>query len=165
MTDAQLFNEIALAIGKVGSVLDVGCGNCALVRFLAQNVADEAIGIDLSWDTSLEPARLDFAKGYGTATCMKGDVHSIGFPDGRFDSVVALRSLHEFRKPEISLSEMERVLKSGGTLVIVDFSEREPSEDETYYSEEGLRKFLGSKFSDVKVQRYDRDNLLLAVCK
>ncbi len=42
----QIRAKIVEALGHVVRVLDVGAGDCDLVRFLAQEIAEEAIGIE-----------------------------------------------------------------------------------------------------------------------
>lgn len=42
MEKERIQEKIMRTLGEVESVLDVGCGNCDLVRFLAENVAQRA---------------------------------------------------------------------------------------------------------------------------
>ena len=48
MDTTAICEEIAHRLGRVESVLDVGCGDGALVRCLAKTVAREAIGTDIA---------------------------------------------------------------------------------------------------------------------
>jgi ubiquinone/menaquinone biosynthesis C-methylase UbiE len=51
--------KLVRMLGRRRCVLDVGCGNCDLVRFLARKVADEAIGIDVKTERVHEQVRSD----------------------------------------------------------------------------------------------------------
>ncbi|WP_025640280.1 class I SAM-dependent methyltransferase [Schnuerera ultunensis] len=51
---------------------------------------------------------------------VNGFVEEIPFPDGHFDIVLTRLAFHHFIRIERSFSEMGRVLKPGGKLVIID---------------------------------------------
>ena len=126
-------------IGNAQSVLDVGCGDCQLARVLAKNGVSEVIGIDMNQDKF--PEKVWYDSGC-TAECVRGDAHSMTFSDGSFDAVVSIRALHEIKDPEVALSEIMRVLKPGGTVLMADFSEGEPNKDEDYYVPKDIEKML-----------------------
>ncbi len=50
----------------------------------------------------------------------EGDAHNLEFPDASFDSVVCTYSLCGIPDPRRALSEMHRVLRPGGKLILVD---------------------------------------------
>jgi demethylmenaquinone methyltransferase/2-methoxy-6-polyprenyl-1,4-benzoquinol methylase len=51
-----------------------------------------------------------------------GDSENLQFPENRFDAVTAAFGVRNFEHLEKGLSEMQRVLKPGGRLVILEFS-------------------------------------------
>jgi ubiquinone/menaquinone biosynthesis C-methylase UbiE len=51
---------------------------------------------------------------------VEGDATALPFPDGSFDLVVTARTLHHVARPELVLAEAVRVLRPGGTLLVVD---------------------------------------------
>ena len=51
-----------------------------------------------------------------------GDVRSLGFKDGTFEAVFDLAELHNYADWEHGLSEMKRVLKPGGLLILEELS-------------------------------------------
>jgi ubiquinone/menaquinone biosynthesis C-methylase UbiE len=88
--------KLVRMLGRRRCVLDVGCGNCDLVRFLARKVADEAIGIDVKTERVHEQVRSDEDGPLRTARCQQTDAQSMGeFADARFDAVVTVHTLHE----------------------------------------------------------------------
>lgn len=48
------------------------------------------------------------------------DVHALPFESGHFDAVVGIDVLHHFSRPIIALTEIARVLKPGGRLLMVE---------------------------------------------
>ena len=97
-------------------VLDFGCGSGYMTVEMAK-VAQKAYGIDVNdyIETIRIPpelrGRLEFIKTSGT---------QLPFQDHFFDKVLASEVLPMIPDPKAFLSEMERVLKSGGCLVIVN---------------------------------------------
>ncbi|HEX8277888.1 MAG TPA: bifunctional demethylmenaquinone methyltransferase/2-methoxy-6-polyprenyl-1,4-benzoquinol methylase UbiE, partial [Segetibacter sp.] len=53
---------------------------------------------------------------------VKGDSETIGFPDNSFDAVTVAFGVRNFQNLEKGLTEMLRVLKPGGKLVVLEFS-------------------------------------------
>ena len=51
------------------------------------------------------------------------DALNLPYPDMSFDNVVSANSLHELDDPMTALSEMTRVVSSGGNLLLIDFNE------------------------------------------
>ena len=95
--------------------LDVGCGTGALAYALAPLVG-EVVGVDSS------EAYLDTARGHAPANCtfVTGDAESLPFPYGDFDLVGCMRVLHHVRRPELVVSEVARVTRPGGRILLVD---------------------------------------------
>jgi SAM-dependent methyltransferase len=99
-------------------ILDVGCGDGALTRFLAREGAT-ATGIDISTET-LKRARAaeqvpgaDYAEGRGEA---------LPYPDASADAVIFMNSLHHVPVSEQTkaVAEAARVLKPGGLLLAIE---------------------------------------------
>lgn len=160
----QIRRKIADTLDEVGCVLDVGCGNCDLVRFLAREVAREAIGIDLRTDLVHEDLHSERDGGERTARCQKADAqHMDEFEDGHFDAVVSTHALHEIADPGAALCEMRRVLKEGGALLIADFTKGETRWKERYFTPGQLRAMLQQAgFTHIQVERVPDEHFMFA---
>ena len=101
------------------SILDVASGTGELERRLLGYWPDvQIIGLDLS----LNMLRVAVTKGVGdNASWVQGDAACLPLRDHQFDCVLCVNSFHFFRSPAVSLREMRRVLRPGGSLIIVDW--------------------------------------------
>lgn len=95
--------------------LDVGTGAGAFALALAPLVR-EVVGIDLVPEL-LEQAR---ARAPENAEFVEGDGRDLPFPPGSFDLVCSARTLHHAHRPELVVAEMTRVLRPGGTMLVLD---------------------------------------------
>jgi ubiquinone/menaquinone biosynthesis C-methylase UbiE len=111
----QRLLSLLAPIAGTERVLDAGCGRGALALALAAHVA-EVVGVDES-DESLAAAR-DGAP--ANATFVSGDVTALPFPFGAFDIAVCRGVLHHVRRPELVVSELARVTRPGGLVLVVD---------------------------------------------
>lgn len=95
--------------------LDAGCGTGALAYALAPLVA-EVVGVDPS------PAFLEAARRGAPANCtfLEADATALPFDYGAFDLSGCLRVLHHVRRPELVVSELARVTRPGGKIVVSD---------------------------------------------
>lgn len=96
-------------------VLDVGTGAGALALAVAP-YAKEVVGIDLVPEL-LEEAR---KRAPENAQFLDGDALELPFGPSTFDVVMTARTLHHTLRPEMVLSEMTRVLRPGGLMLVVD---------------------------------------------
>lgn len=95
--------------------LDAGCGAGALALALAPLVR-EVVGLDAVPEL-LEQAR---RRAPANATFVEGDVMKLPFGRGEFDLAGCARVLHHVARPELVVSELARVIRPGGRLLIVD---------------------------------------------
>lgn len=68
----------------------------------------------------LKIARQRAAKLEQTVHLREADAHDLPFGDERFDTVVCTYSLCNIPDPALAVSEMRRVLRRGGSLILVD---------------------------------------------
>jgi ubiquinone/menaquinone biosynthesis C-methylase UbiE len=102
------------------AVLDIGCGTGEFERLvLSEHPEQRMVGIDLS-AKMLEIARQK-CQAYPNITFCAASASALPFPDHTFDMIVSASALHYFDQPELSLREMRRVLKPGGSVVIIDW--------------------------------------------
>jgi SAM-dependent methyltransferase len=95
--------------------LDVGSGTGALAFALAPFVA-EVVGVDSN------PDYLEAARGIApeNVTFVEGDAESLPFPYGAFDITGCMRILHHVHRPELVFSELARVTRPGGRILVMD---------------------------------------------
>jgi demethylmenaquinone methyltransferase / 2-methoxy-6-polyprenyl-1,4-benzoquinol methylase len=105
-------------------ILDVATGT-ADVAIMASGILkpEKIIGIDIS-DGMLEVGRQKVAKaGLGNIIeLLNGDSETINFKNDSFDAVTVAFGVRNFQHLEKGLSEIYRVLKPGGKLVVLEFS-------------------------------------------
>ncbi len=100
-----------------GDVLEVAVGSALNLPHYPQEAT--LTGVDLSPEM-LEIAR-SRARDLGRPVVLKeGDAHDLTFPDESFDAVVCTYSLCNIPDPQRAVSEMKRVLRPGGKLILVD---------------------------------------------
>ena len=102
--------------GLHGNVLDVACGTGDMIVILMERGCT-VTGVDIS-EEMLEVARLK-VKG---ARLMVADAEHLPFEDSIFDSVTCAFGVRNFVHLEQGLSEMLRVLKPGGKMVVLELA-------------------------------------------
>jgi len=108
----------ALTAQPGGRVLDIGCGNGALLRALCDDgLAQEGQGVDAS-AAMIHQAQLRQADRAQLAF-QTIDGPRLPFPDNHFDTVTSLLSWR-YLDWDPRLAEIHRVLRPGGQLLIVD---------------------------------------------
>lgn len=109
---------------KPKKVLDVATGTADVAIMTYKYLQpDEIIGIDIS-EGMLQIGREKVAKLLLNKHIRleKGDSEAINFPDNTFDAVTVAFGVRNFQNLEKGLSEMLRVLRPGGKLVVLEFS-------------------------------------------
>ena len=113
------FNRISLASGT--RLLDAGCGVgrhvCEAFRRQGVTVA----GVDLKWDDLLKTKNLLSVmsrENNGKWAVAQANIVKLPFSDGYFDVVICSEVLEHVTNDSTAISELIRVLKPGGDLVI-----------------------------------------------
>lgn len=108
-------------VSATDTVLDVACGP-GIVACAFAAVARHVTGIDIT-PAMLEQARaLEAERGLANLTWVQGDVTALPFADNSFSIVVTRYTFHHFLSPEAVLSEMARVCRPGGRVVVSDIT-------------------------------------------
>lgn len=106
------------------TILDVatGTGDLAIISY-KQLHPEKITGIDIS-EGMLEIGRKKILKAglENKIELFKGDSEAILFPDNSFDAVTVAFGVRNFENLEKGLSEIRRVLKPGGRLVVLEFT-------------------------------------------
>ena len=108
---------------KPMKVLDVACGTADLTIEIAQKVApgSEIIGVDIS-EGMMAIGREKIKKAGLTAELSVADCEALPYQGGTFDRISVGFGVRNFEHLEVGLSEMFRVLKPEGKLVILELS-------------------------------------------
>ena len=102
----QEFKTISKLIEKKSKILDVGCGNGELMKYIYDNISKNIRGLELSKNN----VQTCIAKGL---TVIEGNAEKDlkQFPDESFDYVILSQTLQAFLNPEIVLDELLRIGK------------------------------------------------------
>jgi SAM-dependent methyltransferase len=114
--------NVAATAPRDARVLEVGCGPGHLSLRLARRIDIEVTGLDL------DPAMIERAKANAARkpnerhepSFVVGDVAALPFPDGSFDLVVSMMSMHHWDDARTGLAEIGRVLRPDGRALIWD---------------------------------------------
>lgn len=163
----------ALQIQPGQKVLDAGCARGRFLKALVQTEA-ELFGVDLT-AIFLRGARRNVPK----ARFCQGSLAELPFAAGTFDAVLCVEALEHLPDTAAAIRELARVLKPGGTLVVIDKNARglhpgtlipnaiwkrwhEFKGDwmysgdfpfrERWFHPEGLRELLGRYFQETEVR-------------
>jgi ubiquinone/menaquinone biosynthesis C-methylase UbiE len=114
---AETHEHVARLLNLSGDerALDVGTGAGAFALALAPLVR-EVVGVDVVPELLAEARK----RAPDNAEFVEADAEELPFAPGEFDVVCTARTFHHIARPELVLAEMTRVLRPGGTMLVVD---------------------------------------------
>lgn len=133
-------------------ILDMATGTADLAIEANSLNPDEIIGIDLS-EKMLNVGRQKLAKkGLNHINLEKGDSENIAYPDNQFDAATVGFGVRNFENLGKGLSEIHRVLRPGGKLVVLEFSKPDKFPVKQFYKiySDGILPLWGKLFSGNK---------------
>lgn len=136
------------------TVLDVGCGGGAALKRLSGRIkGGKLYGIDYS-DVSVEASRKLNQKDVdsGKMTIIEASVSDLPFDDATFDAIVTVESYYFWPDIEHDMQEVFRVLKKGGTFLMVAEMYMHDELDEAHIAsgkKYGLRNFTIDEFTEL----------------
>jgi ubiquinone/menaquinone biosynthesis C-methylase UbiE len=98
---------------RARKLLDIACGIGMLLK-AGEDAGLKTYGLDIS-DEAVKHSK----KNSPASEVVAGDGENLPWPDSSFDYVTSLGSLEHYLDPEKGASEIARVLKAGGTSVIM----------------------------------------------
>ncbi len=120
----SVFNALFPHVKRGDRILDLCCGTGTLTTLFANLLYKECIiiGVDLSPGQILKAQKKNK---YSNLKFVVMDANSLKFPNDYFEHVVISAALHEMDENQRKnvLSEIHRVLKKGGNLIIFDHHE------------------------------------------
>jgi ubiquinone/menaquinone biosynthesis C-methylase UbiE len=110
-----------VSIHSKDTILDVGCGGGMTVARLAAVATDgKTFGIDYSETSVAASRKLNHASiAAGRVDVRLGSASHVPFPDQMFDLVTAVETHYYWPDLNADMKEVLRVLKRGGTLIII----------------------------------------------
>jgi SAM-dependent methyltransferase len=142
--DARIPIVAAVVEAQPERVLEVGCGWGELAAWVGRETRAEVVALDSS------PRMVELAR-EGGVEAQLGDVQELPFENDVFDVAVAAWMLYHVPDLERGLSELARVLRPGGRLVVATNSRFHLLE---------LRELVGSGPSTLKFSREDGEEHL-----
>jgi len=141
----RLHQRIGEELRLARRIIDVGCGGCALAGFLAETYGQEVIGVDIT--PGAFPAPSDTSKTRPAhLRCIKANAEHLDFlADQTVDAAVMQWALHEMAHPVAVITELRRVLRPAGELLIVDFPRDSLAQrlwNENYYTPQQVSEML-----------------------
>jgi SAM-dependent methyltransferase len=110
----EALQEFADRIPRGGRVLEAGCGSGVKLAHLAADGFD-VYGVDFAVG-----ALANLVRQVPSVRAAGGDLAHLPFADGAFECVLSLGTLEHFEDgPQRALLEHRRILRTGGTLIIV----------------------------------------------
>ncbi|VVB79964.1 Putative arsenite methyltransferase [uncultured archaeon] len=121
-----LFRELIKEIkGENFKILDLGTGDAKLLKAIAKvNPKNKFIGIDFS-EGMLKQAKNNFNKGEFIKTSME---EKLPFKAKTINYVVSSTAIHHVKNKDQLFSEIFRILKENGKLLVIDQSDKEDLE-------------------------------------
>src|ERR1700756_4720924 len=118
-----------------GDVLEVAPGPGYFAVEMAKAGAYRVTGLDIS-RTMVELARANAAEAGVEVDFRRGDASAMPFADDSFDLLTCSAAFKNFARPHKALEEMYRVLRPGGTALVVDLHRDVPMSE--------IRKYFGA---------------------
>jgi len=143
-------------------ILDLGCGDCQLVRYMANTYDQKVTGVDIS--SGNLPDYRDITKKNKNIKCIRKDAENLKSFYGAVDAIVIMWSLHEMEHPQRVLRQAHRALRPGGEILIVEFPRGSLAQrlwDEDYYNKDEIVNFLlKAGFENVQAKLIERKQIL-----
>ena len=119
----KAYTVMVANVGEGSRVLDIagGTGDLALAFAKKVGASGKVVHTDIN-EAMLRTGRerlLDAGVALPTLVC---DAEKLPFPDGHFDVVTVAFGLRNMTHKDVALKEMNRVLKPGGKLLVLEFS-------------------------------------------
>ena len=167
-THQKLKEIVSSLIGPGDTVLECACGTGLLSAVIAEKCR-QLNATDFS-EKMLKKAEKNCCS-FRNITYARADVTALSYPDRSFDKVVAGNVIHLLDNPLTALSELNRVCKDGGMLIIPTYMNKDDkgktsgfagavgkagADFKRQFTVESYRQFFqDAGYSDVKVSRAD----------
>ena len=160
--------RIAAHLNSGSRVLEIAPGPGYLAIELARLTGGSVTGVDIS-RSFVRIAEENARKAGARVSFEVGDAADLPFPDDQFDFIVCRAAFKNFSRPLVALNEMYRVLKHGGTALIIDLrKDFSPQAVRDYVRGRGMLNafIVRTIFSTVlKKRAYTKESVTLLVAQ
>jgi len=113
--------HVGTAFAEGAKVLEAGCGVGGQTRFLVKRSPGAVFTcVDISGKSLSTARQLRHREGFERVSFLRGDLSRLSFGDGAFDHVFVCFVLEHLGDPVGILRELRRVLRSGGTITVIE---------------------------------------------
>ena len=160
----RLHRRIGRELRLAGNILDLGCGSCNLVQYLARTYYQQVTGVDISGGSFPRHRHTSEGRRF---RCIRKNAKRLSFvKDASMDAVVSMWALHEMAHPQAIVKEAYRTLRPGGEILIVDFPRGSLAQrkwNEGYYCTAEISQMLSDAgFTGVRVRLIEREQVIWA---
>ena len=155
--------------------LDLGCGTGELIKLVLNTFSDkQAYGLDISE----EMLKVADKKLSNNVELVLGDSENLPYATNFFDVVYCNDSFHHYPSPQRVLTEVFRVLKPSGTLIITDcwqplfgrvimnmYMKYSKEGDVKIYSEREIKKLLSANFRNISWKKLNTTSSIVTAQK
>lgn len=142
------------AVGKI--TLDVACGDGYGSRMLAE-IATCVVGVDISFETVCR-ARRKYP--HPSLNFVMGNASAVPLADSSVDLVVSFETIEHLTEQEAMLSEIRRVLRPDGLLLVSSPDKREYSDIAEYHNEFHVKELYRDEFVSLLAARFKKMRLV-----
>ena len=138
----RLKSIVECRISAADSVLECACGTGMLTKVVAPRCR-KIVATDFS--KKMLEQTLKKCRHYRNVKVMQADILDLGFEDESFDVVIAANVIHLLDEPLRALSELDRVCRKDGLIIIPTYMNKEKNGEASAFS-----KTVGKAGADFK---------------
>ncbi len=115
-------------------ILDVATGTADLALALGKNIDADITGLDISAGMLEVGQQKVQSSGNKRINLVLGDGENLPFEENTFDAITVAFGVRNFENLQKGLTDIFRVLKPGGTFVVLEFSQPEKAPFKQFYN-------------------------------